>query len=377
MPPDPPTRPPILLLPAGPTRIAIVFSYDEARIARVRRLPGRAWDSSLRRWTLPRTPAHVRSVEKAFSGDVVLVHPSLRPDAGGGGAPVPEPPPPQLESPLLGTAAEELRLGGFSPKTRKAYLGHIRRYLEAVEDPATEGGEKTRTFLLALLERGVSRATHDQAVSALRFLYGRVLGQEAVAGSVPRPRKERRLPLVLDATEVVALLAAIANPKHRTLVMLLYSAGLRVSEAVRVRWEDIDAARGMVAVRGGKGRKDRMSLLSRRALDALVQYAATQVAPPSGWVFPGERPERHLATRSVQNILTAARRRAGIRKKVTPHVLRHSFATHLLESGVDLRSIQELLGHASPKTTQIYTHVSVRRLERIRSPLDGLEMEEG
>src|SRR5919106_3184555 len=149
------------------------------------------------------------------------------------------------------------------------------------------------------------------------------------------------------------LLAQLENPKHRALVMLIYSAGLRVGEAVRIRTVDLDLDRGVVHVRGGKNRKDRYTLLSRIAMLAVQEYQRTQTQTAGGFLFPGARPDRPLAVRSAQKIVAEACRRAGIAKKATPHTLRHSFATHLLENGTDLRYIQELLGHSSTKTTEI------------------------
>ena len=183
-----------------------------------------------------------------------------------------------------------------------------------------------------------------------------------------RPRRERRLPVVLSREELHRFLGAVGNPKHVALLAVAYSAGLRVSEVVRLRLEDLDRDRGLVRIRAGKGKKDRLTLLSQTALTLVDTYLAG--VDPGVWLFAGARVGRHLSTRSVQKITAAARARAGITKPVTPHVLRHSFATHLHEAGTDVRLIQELLGHASVRTTEIYTHVSRRQLQSIRSPLD-------
>jgi site-specific recombinase XerD len=173
----------------------------------------------------------------------------------------------------------------------------------------------------------------------------------------------------LSRAQVRRLVNQIRHPKHRAIVLLLYSAGLRVGEVVRLKKEDLDTDRGLLRVRQGKGSKDRYTLLSTRALEAVRIY---QAAYPSEerWLFPGERRGRHYGSRSVQRIVREAARKAGLGEHVTPHVLRHSFATHLLEAGTDLRYIQELLGHKSSRTTEIYTHVSSTRLAAIRSPLD-------
>jgi integrase/recombinase XerD len=166
------------------------------------------------------------------------------------------------------------------------------------------------------------------------------------------------------------MLSRSRNPKHRALLMLLYSAGLRVGEVVRLRPSDLDVERGLLRVRRGKGNKDRYTLLAKRAVDAVRIYL--DAYPTDLWLFPGTTPERHLTARSVQRVVKRAAQAAGIPKDVTTHTLRHSFATHLLEGGTNLRVIQELLGHQSARTTQIYTHVSKSTLESVRSPLDNL-----
>jgi integrase/recombinase XerD len=175
---------------------------------------------------------------------------------------------------------------------------------------------------------------------------------------------------VLGRAEVLRLLRAPRNPKHRALLLLTYSAGLRVSEVVRLRVEDIESERGLIRVHGGKGRKDRYTTLSPFVLRVLRDY--WRVFRPRPWLFPGQRTGRHLTARSAQKVLDRARERAGIREGVTMHTLRHSFATHLLEDGTDLRYVQELLGHSRPETTMIYAHVTQKDLRRIRSPLDNI-----
>lgn len=259
---------------------------------------------------------------------------------------------------------------GYARRTQKVYLGHIRRFLDGGGvGSRVDLAEPMRRYLLHIVERRrVGRGYHNQAVSALRFLARHVLDRPALAEGIPRPRPERKLPRVLSKEEVRRLLEQVRHPKHRAIVSLLYSAGLRVGEVVRLRPDDLDADRRMLRVRKGKGRKDRYTLLSARAMEAVRIYR--EAFPSRGWLFPGARPGRHYGARSVQKIVADAAVRAGLGKRVTPHMLRHSFATHLLESGTDLRYIQELLGHQSSRTTEIYTHVSDTRLAAIRSPLD-------
>jgi len=263
-----------------------------------------------------------------------------------------------------------MALRRYSQRTRRAYHHHICSFLRNIgplPDPITE--QHARDYLLQRIQRDdVSIAYHAQAVSALRFLFRHVLGHPDSLASVPRPRRDRRLPTVLGRNDARRVIHATNNIKHHALLVLLYSAGLRVGEVVRLRVDDIDPDRQLIHVRAGKGRKDRYTLLSERALLTLRQYVREY--GPSTWLFPGARPNRPLSIRSAQKIVELARTRAGIATPTSAHTLRHSFATHLLEAGTDIRYIQELLGHASPKTTQIYTHVSRRDLIRIRSPLD-------
>ncbi|WP_261991022.1 tyrosine-type recombinase/integrase [Paenibacillus polymyxa] len=228
-------------------------------------------------------------------------------------------------------------------------------------------------YALALLEKGLSHAYVNQAISALKFYFRHVLKQPKSAAYV-RPKKESKLPDVLSLNEVMRLLKAVKNLKYKTILYLTYTSGLRVSEVVRLRLEDYDRERKVLKVRQGKGRKDRQTLLSEAAFAVVEQYI--EVEQPADWLFPGQREGRHLTERSAQKVFEKALAEVGIRKQVSIHSLRHSFATHLLENGIDLRYIQELLGHQSVRTTERYTHVSRRDIGRIQSPLDrmsGLE----
>jgi site-specific recombinase XerD len=265
----------------------------------------------------------------------------------------------------------EMRIRNYSRGTIKVYLQHMTELTRFNgRSPDGLGADDVRRYLLHLAERGVSSSYRDQAVSSLKFFYGKVLKRPFVIEELPRPKRDHRLPAVLSQNEVARLFEAVRNLKHRAILMVVYSSGLRVGEVVRLRVEDVDSGRRMIRVRGGKGRKDRITVLSAVALDILRLYC--RLYKPARWLFPGGREGTHLSVRSVQNIVEQARRRAGIKKEFSTHALRHSFATHLLEAGTDLRYIQELLGHKSARTTQIYTHVTRRDLARIVSPLDRM-----
>ncbi|NNF15017.1 MAG: tyrosine-type recombinase/integrase [Gemmatimonadetes bacterium] len=363
------------------------FSSEELDV--VRSLPGRRWDPTRRVWVAPREGDVVSTLTRRFGAERVLVVELLWPEGSQ------EPPgsnalPPTAasgrESPAGGVDSESLEVverlqaalavRRYSPRTRKVYVGQIRRFLEWCSErdvPPFGDLQASAESYLDWLVRGrkVSRSYQSQTVSALRFLAGAVLGQPTLALAIPRPRKETRLPTVLSPAEVAGMLAKTRNVKHRAILMLLYSAGLRVGEVVRLRPEELDIDRGLVRVRQGKGAKDRQTLLARRAVEAVERYMESY--PTGPWLFPGARPDRHLTTRSVQRVVKRSAKAAGIQKRVTTHTLRHSFATHLLEGGTNLRVIQELLGHTSARTTQVYTHVARSALESVRSPLDNLE----
>jgi integrase/recombinase XerD len=227
-----------------------------------------------------------------------------------------------------------------------------------------------RSYLLYLLEeKRFSAATVNQVFNALRFLYVELYKMPFTIGSLPRPKKEKQLPVVLSQEEVLRVLEAIDNLKHKTILMLIYSAGLRIGEAVRLKIEDVDGERKLIYLKSAKGKKDRYTLLSDVALENLREYF--KAYRPKEYLFEGAPGRKHIAERSVQEVFKRAAGMAGIRKHVTVHSLRHSFATHLLESGIDLRYIQEVLGHASSKTTEIYTHVSKQKLGKIINPLDA------
>jgi len=219
----------------------------------------------------------------------------------------------------------------------------------------------------------VSRPTCIQVVCALRFFYTHTLSRKIAIERIPFPRRERKLPLILSREEVKALLEAPRNLRQRTLLAVLYGAGLRVSEVTQLKAGDIDSARNVLWVRQGKGRKDRQTLLPTKLLELLRCYWRTQ--RPSGWLFPGSNPTRPISAKAVFLACRKAAQKAGISKPVHPHLLRHAFATHLLESGVNLRTIQILLGHANLETTARYLQVADVSVRSTRSPLDSLEVD--
>jgi len=264
----------------------------------------------------------------------------------------------------------DLQLRGLSPKTQKIYLNQVRSFARYFKrSPEYLGEKEVKEYLLHILkEKKVSDSTYRQSYGALKFLYQITLKRSWVVEKIPYPKTRKKLPVVLDRTEVEALFSVTKNLKHKAILMTAYSSGLRLSEAAHLRISDIDSKRMMVRIRNGKGGKDRYSILSSVALDILRQY--WRQYRPKEWLFEGESADKPISERSIQKIFERAKTLAGIKKPVTVHTLRHSFATHLLEAGVDLHHIQLLLGHRYPKTTTVYLHVSRKNLARIVSPLD-------
>jgi len=221
-----------------------------------------------------------------------------------------------------------------------------------------------------LKEKGCSETQVHTAVNAIKFYYEQVLGRDKELYDLPRPKKAFTLPDILAEEEIVELIHAIPNIKHRSMIMIAYSAGLRVSEIVKLRITDIDSKRMMIHLRAAKGKKDRMVTLSKKILAVLREYFL--LYKPRIYLFEGQNGGEY-SVRSVQKIVQDAKIRAGITKKGGVHSLRHSYATHLLEAGTDIRIIQELLGHNSIKTTMLYTHVANKIMSKIESPLDKLD----
>ncbi|OIO63956.1 integrase [Candidatus Woesearchaeota archaeon CG08_land_8_20_14_0_20_47_9] len=262
----------------------------------------------------------------------------------------------------------ELKLRGFSPRTIKVYMSYNRRFLEFLGRPADRvSADDVKAYLAHLMGRGNSSSTVSLAKASLRFFYDDVLGRGIVA--LKTPKSEKKLPAVLSKDEVRALIANSPTEKSRLIIETLYSTGIRLSECIMLRISDLELNERIGWVRKGKGSKDRLIILSERLVEHLRHYVGE--CPEQSFVFPS-RSGSQLSSRNIQGIVKRAALRAGIKKKVSPHTLRHSFATHLLENGVDIRRIQELLGHANLQTTQIYTKVSTDQLRKIKSPLDSL-----
>jgi integrase/recombinase XerD len=275
---------------------------------------------------------------------------------------------------------EDLKLRNRSVITQRCYLSCARHFVEHFDGrpPAKLGEREIREFLLHLVdERGASPATHHQHVAALRFLYKVTLRRPAAVARIPFPRVPRRLPEILTGSEIERLLGCVTSVKYRAICSVAYGAGLRIHEACTLKPADIDSARGLIHVREGKGKKAREVMLAERLLEQLREY--WRISRPQGeWLFPSNAsPERPVNDRTVREAVSQAVVAARLKRKVTPHLLRHSFATHMLEMGTDLRLIQMLLGHSSFRSTQRYAQLQTEYLRRIKSPFDLLGKPEG
>ena len=352
----------------GREYVRISFPYSFRAKECVKCFPGTRWKRELGFWYLT-DPGATPDLKAHLEADGYRVQILRRKQAG---KTVMRTARPAGYRPLVKRFGDFLAARRYSRSTNASYSALLGQFLVFLGDKSPETADNTdaEAFLEYLvLKRRISISTHRLAISALKqfavFLPGSSLDPEGLV----RPRRSRKLPTVLGAAEVIRLLQATRNLKHRAITALLYGSGLRIGELLKLRVSEMDLDRKQLFVKQGKGRKDRFVLLAEHILPLLENYLGTYT--PEIYFAEGSPGEPYSAT-SVRAFLKRNARRAGILKKVTPHTLRHSFATHLLEQGVDIRYIQELLGHARPETTMVYTHVSRQDLLRIRSPLDLL-----
>jgi site-specific recombinase XerD len=272
---------------------------------------------------------------------------------------------------------KEMTLRRFSPKTQKSYLSSVTglaRYFKL--SPEKINQEMIEEYMLHVMqERKLKWGSCNTILVGLRFFYIKILGQESLFINIPINKKGRLLPEILSSDELENLFTVMTNQKHKTLLMTAYAAGLRVSELVNLKVADIDNKRMMIRVQQGKGAKDRYTILSERLLKELRIY--WKMYRPHLWLFNGRDPEQPLPSGTAQKIYYKAKERAGIKKGKCIHTLRHCFATHLLEAGVDLRTIQMLMGHSNIMTTTVYLQVTSKHLSSAQSPLDLLKIPEG
>ena len=277
-------------------------------------------------------------------------------------------------SPLRRRMIEDMTVRNLSPATQRSYVHAVTKFSRFFgRSPDRLDLEDVRTFQVHLVAGGMSWPALNQTVCALRFFYGVTLGQSNLPERIPHAREPRRLPVVLGADEVVRFLEAVAGLKHRAALTTAYAAGLRVSEVVSLKVANIDSSRMVIRIEQGKGAKDRYVMLSPQLLGILRSY--WQLTRPVHWLFPGRDADHPLHPTALHGACRSAQAAAGLDKRVTVHTLRHSFATHLLEGGTDIRIIQALLGHNNLQTTARYTQVATSTIGRTPSPLDRLRLE--
>jgi site-specific recombinase XerD len=329
-------------------KVKIRVPYNQELINKVKTISGRRWNPEEKCWEVPYDGDLISKLQTLF-GENIVIEPYF----------------------YLMALQSELLIRKYSRRTIRAYIKHNMDFLLFIDRKPDEiKNEDIKKYLYYLVEqKKVATSTLNIVINALKFYYGEVLRKKFIY-EVKRPKRDKKLPVVLSREEVHKILNAPSNIKHKAILMLIYSAGLRVGEGVKLKPEDIDSERGLIHIKGSKGRKDRYTVLSQAALKILRKYY--EQCKPREWLFEGAKPGRNITVRTVQVIFKQACRKAGIDKNVTVHTLRHSFATHLLESGLDLRYIQEILGHKSSKTTEIYTHVSKTSLTNIKNPLDTI-----
>ena len=271
---------------------------------------------------------------------------------------------------ILENLETELKIRGYSPATLKKYLEYNKKFLAFTGKSARSiTGQDVKKYMAHLMtEKGHKPATINLTVSAIKFYYAIML-KKPIFSDIKLPKIEKKIPTVLTKKEVKDLLASTKNPKHRLLIEFLYSSGLRVSEAVKLKVNDLDLNEKMGYVRSGKGKKDRNIILSTNLIKSLNSYLSNRKTP-SEYIFQSKG--HHISVRMAQKVVQDSAKQAKIKKRVFCHALRSSFATHLLEAGTDIRIIQELLGHSDISTTQRYTKVSTEQLKKVKSPLDNL-----
>ena len=350
--------------------LLLKFNYDSNLISAAKSIGG-SWSKSKKCWYIFHSKENIRLINNAFKDKAVIDYFGIKSFL-----------PKEEEKPILveipGEYTNLLIRRRYSENTIKIYTSLFKEFIRyyhdrSLEDITEDDIRKYQDYLVQ--KRRVSSSTQNQAINAIKFYYEKVLGREKGDFYIERPIKEKRLPEIISENELMKLLRATTNIKHKTIITILYSSGIRRGELINLRIRDIDFDKKIIFVRAAKGKKDRTTILADNAIVILNKYLT--LYKPNYWLIEGINRKQYSAT-SISLVIKKASIKAGLNKIVRPHMLRHSFATHMLEQGVDLRYIQTLLGHGSPKTTQIYTHVTSHSLAKIKSPFDPIfESEDG
>jgi integrase/recombinase XerD len=358
-------------------QIALFFNYDRHLIDIARGIDGMRWSQSNKCWYIKNTPENLKKIFEAYkgvawiNGNEFFNNQSKRETDHRKIKELIKNSKKSIPAEYMGLLKRR-RYSENTIRTYKHYFSGFINHFTGLE--LNELGEdhirKYQDYLVNVKKVPIS--TQNQAINSIKFYFEHVLGGERKTYYVERPRKEKKLPEVLSEREIGSMIAHVDNIKHKTIIVVLYSSGIRGGELINLRKQDLHYDKDIIFVRGGKGRKDRTTILAKSAREIIDKYM--QDYKPNYWLFEGPGRKQYSLT-SVNSLLKHAAQKAGIMMNVSSHVLRHSFATHLLEQGVDLRYIQTLLGHATSKTTEIYTHVSNRSLANIESPLDRISFD--
>lgn len=345
-------------------KLQIPFSLSEEREF-VKTLPTRYYHPTQKLWSLQNSPELIQLLRARFKDKLLIV--------------APEEPNLAIKHlinlnenslKIMELTEKKLILKSYSLRTIDNYLSELRQFLHHFQDKEVQNLTKSdiEDYIYYLLKNyNISESKQNMAINAIKFYYETVLDKPRIYYDIQRPKRSKELPGVLSEDDVLRLINAPDNLKHRTILNLIYSAGLRISEAINLRVKDINSQEGFIFIKDAKGKRDRHTLLSDYLLQLLREYYVKY--KPAYWLFEGQTGERYSA-KSIQLIYRAAQEKSGIDPWSTPHTLRHSFATHLLENGENLRNIQVLLGHSHSKTTEIYTHVIQVSNKKMKSPLD-------
>lgn len=348
----------------------IRFPYNRTLIELIKKIPGIGWRPQHRAWVVPWHKTLVDDIRRLVSpsfevNDAPLIRTMARKQVDLRFA--------EVYGSSLHSFSQWLQSKRYSPNTQKTYLDAVRVFLQFMDGKCVNDigpHDFIRFNNEYILQRGYSSSYQNQVVNAIKLYFGNLEFKSLTLDQLHRPRREKCLPNVISKESVRALLDSMVNLKHRTMISLIYACGLRAGELIGLKTSHIDRERKLLWVRNGKGKKDRIVPLGGKMIALLDEYQRAYT--PNNYFFEGQAPHTPYAYRSLQLVLKAACHRAGLPDSISLHTLRHSYATHLLESGTDLRYIQELLGHNSSKTTEIYTHVSNHSLQRIKSPFDDL-----
>jgi len=350
--------------------IALLFRYDEDIISLVKQIEGRRWSASNKFWHIPYQENYLEVLNNKFKDKLEFIRSSTENEVKKTHQK------PSYEK-ALKDFSDQLTLKRYSENTMVIYKEQVIRFFKYYPgaDPFKLTDEDVKEYMLHLLKKKkISLSYQKQVVSAIKFYFEKVLGRDTKKYYFEIPKiKEQRLPVVLSKNEVKKIINSTNNLKHKAILSTIYSAGLRLSEVVNLKIADIDSERKLIYIRKGKGKKDRTTILSKDLLDLLREYFKQY--QPKIWLYESTS-RRQYSTTSVQKLFYRTLEKTKIDKKVSVHSLRHSFATHLLEQGEDLRYIQKLLGHKSSNTTEIYTHITKQGMGMIKSPLDNLDIED-